>query len=333
MNTKYLRLVSGSRRARAVLAVGSLILIAMLPQAVGQEATSARVILSQGKVRYVAPLFAPTLQSSSQSFKASAVDSTNVALERYAGYFGFKNPAVQLQILSSESLGAAGDVVRLRQKYNGVPVIAGDMVMTLSGSGEMRSLTGRVDSDIAVADTTPRVSAGDARLTAALATAKHNGVQIVQLEAKQELAIFDSSLLGPADGQPAALVWKVEVNSVEATMLISQFVLVDAISGGIILNFSQVETARNRRTHNATNAAIIPTPGTLVCIETQPLCTNGVNVDADLAHLFAAQTYDFYQTRFNRVLTRPGVRVPSKSWSALAWSMPTTCWRMSGRMH
>ena len=41
-------------------------------------------------------------------------------------------------------------------------------------------------------------------------------------------------------------------------------------------------------------------PGTFLCNQTQPNCTNGSNAHADAAHKFATGTYIFYATLFNR---------------------------------
>ena len=78
----------------------------------------------------------------------------------------------------------------------------------------------------------------------------------------------------------------------------NELVLIDANSGAIALHYNQIHTVRNRLTHTAAGTANLP--GTLVCDESQPLCSNGTDLDADAAHQFAGDTYDFYFSRHGR---------------------------------
>jgi bacillolysin len=51
-------------------------------------------------------------------------------------------------------------------------------------------------------------------------------------------------------------------------------------------------------TYTANNDTTLP--GTFLCDQTTPLCTGGVNPDADSAHLFASEVFNYYDTNHNR---------------------------------
>ncbi|MGC3981843.1 MAG: M4 family metallopeptidase [Steroidobacteraceae bacterium] len=286
---------------RRVVVWGGSALLLLLPGTsitVGQEAPAVRLITAASKVRYVAPSAARANRLRTLAVKPSVADASRTALDTYATFFGITSPDQQLEQTRSTSLGANGDVVRMHQVVNGVPVIAGDMVMSLDGSGQMQSLSGRVNPRLSIA-TTPRIGATEARRTAALLTAKQHAVPVTALDTSTpELSIYDASLFGQTDGAPPVLVWRVEVTPLSVLLPIREFVLIDAITGGRVLNFSQLETLRSRLTYSAGNTSTLP--GALLCNELQPLCTSGVNADADLAHRYAGQTYDFYQTHHGR---------------------------------
>ena len=52
------------------------------------------------------------------------------------------------------------------------------------------------------------------------------------------------------------------------------------------------------KTYTANNGTVLP--GTFLCDQSQPNCTNGSNVDADKAHQFALEVYQFYASKHNR---------------------------------
>ena len=172
-------------------------------------------------------------------------------------------------------------------------MIGAELALSLDSAGQMRSLSGEVTADLGAPPFTARITAAQAQRTAALAAGKHHGLPITALVASEpELSIYDASVIGPDLDSPPALVWRIEVTSVAAAP-VREFILIDALSGGLALRFNQAETARNRLTYTANNTGVLP--GALLCNESQPLCTSGANADADAAHRYAGDTYDFYR--------------------------------------
>jgi len=114
------------------------------------------------------------------------------------------------------------------------------------------------------------------------------------------LSIYDPRLLGPGQGGPVRLVWRLEVTPLRL-LPIRELVLVDARTGGVALHFNQVDTAKNRITYTAGDTGVLP--GTQLCTEgAGDVCTSGAdtNTEANYAHLYAGATYDFYQTYHGR---------------------------------
>ena len=104
-----------------------------------------------------------------------------------------------------------------------------------------------------------------------------------------------------------------------------ELVLVGAERGGISLHFNQDDTAWHAKSRAGSATATVhlppasgdyilgsPTyrtftlnhgtflPGTLLCTEAAPNCTNGSNLHADAAHRFAKGTYDLYAAQYGR---------------------------------
>ncbi len=132
------------------------------------------------------------------------------------------------------------------------------------------------------------------------AVAKWYGVSADTLAASPaELSIYDARLISPGTW-PAKLVWRTEVTNV-GLVTIREFVLIDAVGGGIVVHFTKIMDAKNRVTSDANSTATVP--GALVCNESDPTCANGVTLnipDAVSAHRYAGDTYDFYFTRHAR---------------------------------
>lgn len=266
--------------------------------AASQDAPPVTAVLASGKVRYVEPASKESGPAPATGAKPLLAGSTRSALERYAPYFGIGNPAEQLRQFRSTSRGAAGDILRYRQLHDGVPVIGGELVLSLDGAGNMLSLSGEVATDLKLRSSEPAITAAQARQTALAAAGKYYPDLRAGLTASEpELSVYDPALIGPAAGLAARLVWRIEVKSADPAHL-RELILVNAGDGAVALHFNQIETALRQATHTANSTGTLP--GTLLCDETQPLCTGGTNTDADLAHRYGRETYDFYMTHHGR---------------------------------
>jgi hypothetical protein len=157
-------------------------------------------------------------------------------LAPYVAAFGIRDADRQLRLESAKDHS-----VRFQQVVEGVPVLAGELVVNISHEGNLESINGEISPDPAL-DTSPQVDAQAARQTALQAVAKAQGVEASELEADSpQLWVYDEKLLLPSD-RPVELVWRTEVRS-RADAPIRELVLINAVSGGVSLHFNQVDTS------------------------------------------------------------------------------------------
>lgn len=204
--------------------------------------------------------------------------------------FGLREPQSELRLLRETEAENGYHTVRYQQTYQGIPVIAGEIIVHLDADKNILSANGEIFPGIEL-DITPNITAEQAAETARQLTAKYQGLDAETLQASQpELWIYNPALLTAEKGA-TALVWRIEVTPLDGLYPVRQFVLVDAHRGGTPLSFNQISNARNRLTYNANANSTLP--GTLVCNESNPSCAGGP-ADAVAAHVYAGHTYDFY---------------------------------------
>lgn len=250
-----------------------------------------------GMVNFIGVGSAAPIATRSVVLSALPQESALAYVREYGSLFGLGDPASELRTLRMRHAPDGRAAVRFQQLHQGVPVIAGEIMVGMDRNGRLLSMVGAVSPRLKVA-TEPKVSAADARAAAIAAVAKWYGVSARTLGASPpELSVYDPRLLKPGDF-PAHLVWRTEVSNA-GVVAIRELVLVDATDGGISLSFSQIETARNRQTYDGNNSVLTPLPGVLVCDESNPTCTGGIT-DAVLAHRYAGDTYDFYLNKHGR---------------------------------
>jgi len=222
--------------------------------------------------------------------------------QTYGPLFGLREPQKELRVMKQESRADNGTKVRYQQIYQGVPVIGGEIIINMDSRRSLMSMNGEVSSDLSLS-ITPSITTSAARTTAVSAMAKwYKAPTAVFGVSEPVLSIYDPKLISPRT-TPPQLVWRMEVHTSQPP--VRELVLVDAVSGGIVLHFNQIDTIKNRTTYDAENIFSNHLPGgtktTPVCTEADgDACTNGARPDADLAHLYAGNTYDFYFTHHNR---------------------------------
>jgi Zn-dependent metalloprotease len=96
--------------------------------------------------------------------------------------------------------------IRYQQKFNGVPVMAGELIVNTDDEGNLYSMNGEVSPDLSL-DTQPTIDAKQAKASALQSMTKwyqNNSDDFTTTE--PELWIFDESLLQPST-RPIELVW------------------------------------------------------------------------------------------------------------------------------
>lgn len=228
-----------------------------------------------------------------------ATSQADIARAHLAGFgadFGITDVASQTRLFRTTVSPHGTAVTRFEQLHEGVPVFGGSVVVNTDTQGQLLAVAAKVASQIKP-DMQPRRSAESAQASAVQLAGKAHGLPASELRAgPARLTVYDPRLL-QFEGRPARLAWQVTVSPVKMRP-IEQEVLIDAVTGDLLLQFNKRAHARNRITSDA--AFTSNDTGTVVCTEGQTNCTNGVIPDADKAHLFSADTHQFYLSRFGR---------------------------------
>jgi len=162
-------------------------------------------------------------------------------LDVYGREFGLADPSREMKLVASESEAGEHPSTRYQQVYQGVPVMAGELVVNANPDGSLQSINGEVSPGLDLS-TKPTVTSQQARETAIGAVAKWYGLAAADLTATHPgLWVFDERLLLPS-ARPPELVWRVEIRAGEADP-IRELVLVNAQTGGISLHFNQIDTS------------------------------------------------------------------------------------------
>jgi Zn-dependent metalloprotease len=208
-----------------------------------------------GKIRF---LSAPAGGFISQPFfvapDADAETAARTFLGAYGSLFGITAPEQELVVKKTKKHS-----VKFRQVYNGIPVIAGELVVNLDQKKNVRSVNGEVSPDISIS-TTPAFSAKDAKAKALALVSKKHGIDKADLAVTdKELSIYNPVLIGQNDRNTNYLVWRIEVKSQNG--MVREFVLIDAMTGMTHLSFNQVDSAKNRSIYDNARLSVLRSSG------------------------------------------------------------------------
>ncbi len=190
--------------------------------------------------------------------------------------------------------------VRFQQHQQGLPVIAGELVVHTDSSHNVMSMLGKTSLKT-VLNSTPSIPQTIALDAALLATAVFHDVGAMTLKGSQPLlSIYNPSLLDSHAENSSMLVWQIEVRS-KILAPIRQFVLVNAASGAIELSFNQIHRLKDRVVYDKNNNIASQTlPG----LDTEKKRVEGASetgiADVDHAYQYSGDTYDYYFTMFGR---------------------------------
>jgi len=217
----------------------------------------------------------------------------------YGPMFGIQNADTQLSLMRQTTRPDNRSMVHYQQQHNGIPVLGAEIIINLDAQQRMISMNGETSRVAGITITTPVITPEQAIDTALNAIAGIHKLDVTDLQATTpELVIYDPRLISP-DTRPAQLVWHIEVTPDNKSLPIRELVLVNAIQGHIALHFNQVHAVKDRLTYDSSGNYILP--GTLVCDEVDgDGCSGGTNSEADAAHQFAGDTYDFFYTTHGR---------------------------------
>ncbi len=206
------------------------------------DATGPVVVSSDGdgEANFVGTLGAP-VDSSAVTPADTPVQAASAHMDRYGAMFGVTHPKAQLHVVGVENTVGRSHIVKFGQQVDGLPVLGGELAVSLDGDGALQSVNGETTSpNITVS--APSESAAAASRTALVATAKRYGLSASSLSVSPAREVFyDPSLFGsPVQFQPGP-VWRVDVSNGTD---IRQLVLIDAVTGRIVESANQVADAQ-----------------------------------------------------------------------------------------
>lgn len=218
--------------------------------------------------------------------------NANIISETYAPAFGLSKPAEELKLKRKTRHDNSSTTYRYQQVYKGVPVIGAELVAGVDELNQVSYVSGETALNLSLS-VEPTLSSEQAKNIALSAVSKwYRGKADNLSSSTPELSIYRAELLSP-NTMPETLVWKVAVTAEQ----INELFFVDANSGLIIFHLNQIHSALNRRTYSANNTNVYQ--ASLICTESDPTCSAG-DADAQAAHKYAEDTYNFYFSRHGR---------------------------------
>ena len=266
-----------------------------LPSGTARSARNART----GALRFIGT--APG-RPIAHPLRVQATGSPAAAARSYlsacARLFGLRDTNTELSLVGTERPDSRRSVVRFRQTHQGVPVIAGELLIVhVDAQRQLLAVTGKTLPGSTV-DTTPAVSAANRPPRAGDRYVVSRATYRTLMQPGSELDARALDLRADADWSrhgAAALVWRMDVAP--------QRLLPDPRTGarGRAARISHAALQPGR--HGARIADLhreqrTVLPGTLVCDERIPRAPAATATR--LAHISAGDTYNFYLNNLGR---------------------------------
>ena len=231
---------------------------------------------------------------------ASAVRAAKTFINSHARRLGVQGDSASLRSTGINDAAGDGTAVHLQQIHDGLPVLGGELTVSLNADHQVLSVLGETSPSPNVSSSVT-VTAGEATAVAIAKVARDNDVSADSLTASgPKLEIYDPRLLSaPGPLQEARTAWVIEVtSSSNSAGPIDVFTVVDAELGTVALHFDQIETALDRKVCDAVNTNTkLPCVAPFARVEGQVATGNS---DVDLAYDYAGDTYNFFFSRFGR---------------------------------
>ncbi len=200
-----------------------------------------------GRVNFIGGSSGSPLLSGAEGVSAmSDVDAAEAVLAQYGPEFGLQDPLQELK-LDRSSQDEQGSTLRYRQEFAGIPVLGGEMLVNRDEYGNILSLNGEVSPGLAPAVSSAVVSAEQAQQKAAAGAQEWYGLAAENIGmTPPELWWYDERIFKPGN-EPVTLTWRMELTALDGSQLVRELVLVDAVSGEIVLHFNQIDTSWHKQ--------------------------------------------------------------------------------------
>jgi Zn-dependent metalloprotease len=230
-------------------------------------------------------------------------DRTTVAarahVARYGAAFGADRAGTTLVAAGTTHTSAGNDVVRLDQRVDGIPVLGGQLVVTMGPDRALSSLASSLSATSTVPE--PRISERRARslALATLSRADHRTPgNVVGNVVDNGRTVFDPAVFGTTTDNGARSGWRFEVSGADGAR---RLVIIDDQDGRILLEIDENQHLDRVvcDNANATNTTDVP------CTAPARTETGEVSGSADVEHAFAlaGEVDSFYRQIANLDLT------------------------------
>ena len=117
-------------------------------------------------------------------------------MARYGSLFGVADQSTELTVKRARKTGDGRSFVKFQQVHQGLPVIAGELVVQTDAQNDILSIHGKASPDIQL-DVTPAVGAAAAKTKALQLTATEHKTDPAKLKVSEPvLSIYNPTLLG-----------------------------------------------------------------------------------------------------------------------------------------
>jgi len=199
--------------------------------------TSLTTRRARGRLRFAGVRGRGRIDNPDVSAGAGVRAAARAHLERYGAAFGADRPGTTLTLSGTDRAVSGQDVVRFQQRVDDVPVLGGDVVVSLTGGRDLASMSAGLSSVEQVADPrVPEAAAADAaRALAARAIGKQARAKALQVDA-QGRALLDPAVFGEQAPDGARSGWRFEVTGPAG---VRRLVLVDDQTGAPLLDIDE----------------------------------------------------------------------------------------------
>jgi Zn-dependent metalloprotease len=181
-----------------------------------------------------------TLDDPGVSSSTGVVDAADAHLARYGPAFGTKQAGTTLSRMGAAPT-VTGDVVRYQQAVGGVPVMAGEIVVSLRPNRELDSILAKTSRATTVESAV--VGEDAARDTAGKVFSKSAGQGSAPTVRSLGRWVIDPSLIGASRTLPTYTAWRFEVTRGDSER---RLVLVDDQTGSVLMNQDLIAHALKR---------------------------------------------------------------------------------------
>ncbi|MFA6391131.1 MAG: M4 family metallopeptidase [Patescibacteria group bacterium] len=180
---------------------------------------------------------------------SNAVGGTSMAglfLKEYGALFGINDPVSDLSVMKETTDALGMKHIRYNQRYAGVPVFGGEVIVHLNGNLTVASANGRAISNTSL-DVTPVISSE-------VAVTKAKEIWQNQFDTdnpevlKTNLYVFNKSLFNKNNEDQNYLVWQIELY--KKTPSLHEFYFIDTRDGSLVHQITGIKNAISRRIYD-----------------------------------------------------------------------------------